>query len=381
MSVGPLSQSSILEVLQMLIRIPSVNPSLAPGEGSGEAAVAAAARDWLGARRINSWLEEVAPGRPNVVAQVGNAHGPKVILCAHLDTVATAGMSIAPFEPRLDGNKVYGRGSYDMKGSAAALMCAAAALANEDFSGQVLVALVADEEYASIGAQDFVKRHKADACILTEPSEGRLVLGHKGFVWIEVITPGHAAHGSRWDLGVSAIGRMGRIIAALEQFDKHELRSRRHTLLGPASQHCALIDGGSGLSTYADRCTLKIERRTLPGETPAQVLQEIRSVVESAGEQAEVRLLMERPPLTCDRDSRIARAVRDAATQVQGSQPEEIGVQYWMDAALFAAAGIPTVNFGPGGAGAHEAVEWVDLDSVVSCAHVLAEAARRFCAS
>jgi acetylornithine deacetylase len=332
------------------------------------------------ARGINGWLEEVAPGRPNVVAQVGNRNGPTVVFCAHLDTVATAGMSIAPFEPRLDANKVYGRGSYDMKGSAAALMCATAALANEDFRGQVLVALVADEEYASIGAQDFVKRHKADACILTEPSEGRLVLGHKGFVWIEVITPGHAAHGSRWDLGVSAIGRMGRIITALEQFDQHELRGRRHPLLGPASQHCALIDGGSGFSTYAETCTLKIERRTLPGEAPAQVLQEIRSVVEDAGEQAEVRLLMERPPLTCDRDSRIARAVRDAATQVQGSPPEEIGVQYWMDAALFAGAGIPTVNFGPGGAGAHEAVEWVDLDSVVSCAHVLAESVRRFCA-
>jgi acetylornithine deacetylase len=380
MSVDPLSSSSILEVLRMLVRIPSVNPSLAPGEGNGEVAVAAAARDWLVARGINSWLEEAAPGRPNVVAQVGNGHGPTVVFCAHLDTVATAGMSIAPFEPRLDANKVYGRGSYDMKGSAAALMCATAALANEDFRGQVLVALVADEEYASIGAQDFVKRHKADACILTEPSEGRLVLGHKGFVWIEVITPGHAAHGSRWDLGVSAIGRMGRIITALEQFDQHELRGRRHPLLGPASQHCALIDGGSGFSTYAETCTLKIERRTLPGEAPAQVLQEIRSVVEDAGEQAEVRLLMERPPLTCDRDSRIARAVRDAATQVQGSPPEEIGVQYWMDAALFAGAGIPTVNFGPGGAGAHEAVEWVDLDSVVSCAHVLAESVRRFCA-
>lgn len=381
MAEHPLSQSSVLEVLQLLIRTPSVNPSIAPEEAHGEAAIAAAARDWLAAHGMKSWLEEAAPGRPNAVAELGEGRGPTVVFCAHLDTVATAGMTIPPFEPRVEGRKVYGRGSYDMKGSAAALMSAAVALAQEKFPGRVLVALVADEEYASIGAQDFVKRHKADACILTEPSEGRLVLGHKGFVWIEVITTGHAAHGSRWDLGVSAIGKMGRIIAALEEFDKRELRSRRHPLLGPASQHCALIQGGTGLTTYAEKCKLQVERRTLPGETPEQVLQEIQSVVEHAGEQAEIRSTLDRPPLTCDRNSKIARCVRDAATQVQGAAPEEIGVQYWMDAALFAAAGIPTVNFGPGGAGAHEAIEWVDLDSVVSCAHVLVETAWRFCAS
>jgi acetylornithine deacetylase len=381
MSYLPLARESVLEVLQLLIRTPSVNPSIAPEEAHGEAAVAAAARDWLAARGIRSWIEEAAPGRPNTVAEVGDGRGSTVVFCAHLDTVGTVGMTIPPFEPRVEGNKVYGRGSYDMKGSAAALMSAAATLAREKFAGRLLVSLVADEEYASIGAQDFVKRHKADACIVTEPSEGRLVLGHKGFVWIEVVTQGRVAHGSRWDLGVSAIGKMGRIIAALEEFDQRELRNRRHTLLGPASQHCGLVQGGTGLSTYAEKCTLQVERRTLPGETPEQVLQEIRNVVKHAGEQAEVHPTLDRPALTCDRDSKIARAVREAATQVQGNAPEEIGVQYWMDAALFAAAGIPTVNFGPGGAGAHEAVEWVDLDSVVSCAEVLAEAARRFCAS
>src|SRR5262249_40672555 len=162
----------------------------------------------------------------------------------------------------------------------------------------VMVALVADEEYASIGAQDFVRRHRADACIVTEPSEGKLILGHKGFVWIELTTGGRAAHGSRWDLGVSAIGRMGRIIAAAEDFDQQQLRRRGHPLIGEASQHCALINGGSGLSRYAERCTLQVERRTLPGETPEQVLREIAEVVRLAGEEAELRLVLDRPPLT-----------------------------------------------------------------------------------
>ncbi len=171
---------------------------------------------------------------------------------------------------------------------------------------------------------------------------------------------------------------MGRVIAALERFDAEVLRRRVHPLVGPASQHCALVEGGSGLSTYSEKCTLQIERRTLPGETPEQVLKEIGDVIREAGEEAEIRNLLDRPPLLSDSASSITRAVRDAATAVVGHPPEEAGVAYWMDAAIFGAAGIPTVNYGPAGAGAHEAVEWVDLDSVVSCAQVLAEAARRF---
>lgn len=372
-------RSSVLDALQLLIRIPSVNPSLAPDEGCTEAPIAAAACDWLRTRGVRSWTDEAAPGRPNTVAEFGAGLGPKLALCAHLDTVGTAGMTIPPFEPRLDADRVYGRGSYDMKGSAAAIMAAAAALAADGFQGHLWVALVADEEYASLGAQDFVSRYPADACVLTEPSELRLVLAHKGFVWAEITTHGRAAHGSRWDLGVSAIGKMGRIIAALEEFDRTELRRRTHPLVGPASQHCALVAGGSGLSTYSERCILQVERRTLPGETPQQVLNELQAVVASTGEDAKVTCKLDRPPLSCDPSRRIVGCLREAAGAVTGRPPEETGVGYWMDAALFAAAGVPTVNYGPSGAGAHEAVEWVDFNSAVTCAEVLVETARRFC--
>ena len=379
MSREPVSLPAVLEILQELIQTPSVNPCLAPGEGHGEEAIAKVAQKWLAERGVKASLEEVAPGRPNAVGEVGAGKAPTLVFCAHLDTVGTKGMTISPFEARLEGNRVYGRGSYDMKGSAAAVMSAAAALERQDFPGRVLVALVADEEYASIGAQDFVKRHKADACILTEPSEGRLILGHKGFVWAEIVAKGRAAHGSRWDLGVSAIAKMGRIICALDRFDHQELRSRTHPLLGSASQHCSLIQGGSGLSTYAEECTLKVERRTLPGETPEQILKELEEVIRSAGEEADVRLLLDRPPLSCDADAKIVTSLREAMTSVTGRSPEVAGVGYWMDAALFAAAGIPTANYGPSGAGAHEAVEWVELDSVVTCAEVLVKTAWTFC--
>ena len=379
MNEDPLALFAVLRVLQQLVSTPSVNPTLAPHEGHGEGAIATLARDWFVGKGVRSWLDEVVPGRPNLVAEVGQGTGPTLVLCAHLDTVSTDGMTISPFDPTCDGERVYGRGSYDMKGGAAAIMSAVAALALDPPAGKVLVALVADEEYASIGTQHFVAHYKADACIVTEPSEGNLILGHKGFVWAEIETRGHAAHGSRWDIGISAIAKMGRIIAALEQFDQVELRQRLHPLVGPASQHCSLITGGSGLSTYAESCTLKLERRTLPGETPEQVMQELRDVISTTGDEAEIRSLLDRPPLTCARDARIAECLRSAVTSVAGTPPPETGVSYWMDAALFAAAGMATVDYGPTGAGAHEAVEWVDLESVVKCAAVLTKAARAFC--
>jgi acetylornithine deacetylase len=376
LSLGP---DAVTALLARLVSVPSVNPSLDPLEGTGEAAVAAAGRDWLASHGVSAWLEEVAPGRPNLVAEVGSGSGPTLVLCAHLDTVDTRGMAIAPFEPRVEGGRLYGRGAYDMKCGVAAVMSALAALAVEPAAGRVLGALVADEEHASLGARHFVAHHAADACILTEPSEGRLVLAHKGFVWIELRTHGRAAHGSRFDLGKSAIGRMARIVAALERFDEGELRRRgSHPLLPPPSLHCSMITGGSGLSTYAAECVAQIERRTVPGESEAQVVEEVRRVVAAAGEEAEVVVSLTRSPLACDPESAIARAVRAAATAVTAAAPEEIGVGYWMDAAVFADAGIPSVDYGPAGAGAHEAVEWVELASVAQCARVLTLAARRF---
>jgi acetylornithine deacetylase len=369
---------SVRTVLQQLIRIPSVNPSLAPAEGRGESAIAVMARDWMAAHGIRSWLEEAAPGRPNAIGELGDGDGPTLVFCGHLDTVSTEGMTVEPYEAFVQDGRVYGRGSSDMKGGVAAILCAAAELAASPFPGRILLALVADEEYASIGAQHFVAHHKADACILTEPSGGRLILAHKGFVWAELVTTGRAAHGSRWDLGVSAIAKMGRIITALETFDRTELRTRTHPLVGPASLHSSVVRGGTGLSTYAERCTLQVERRTLPGETTAQVADELRRVVEGTGEEAEIRCLLDRPPLTCDRDAAVSQAVRRAAQTVTGAPPEESGVSYWMDAALFANAGIPAINYGPHGVGDHEPVEWVDLESVVRCARVLAESARQF---
>lgn len=379
MHPDPLSRESILALLQQLIAIPSINPGLAPDEGTGERAIAEFARDWLLERGVSAWVDEIEAGRCNTVGETGAGKGPTLVACAHLDTVHAIGMDIPPFEPRVEGSRVYGRGSYDMKGGVAAAMAAAAALAQKDVGGKFMLALVADEEYASLGAQDFVKRYKADACVVTEPTRNgmaELVTAHKGFVWLEVVTRGRAAHGSRWDEGVSAIAKMGPIITALDDFDRNVLRKREHPLLGPASMHCSVIKGGTGLSTYASECTLQIERRSLPGETPEQVLDEITRL---AGTDAEVSIILARPPLEVDEDSEIMRCARAAMKDITGIEPGTAGVWYWMDAALFAQAGMDTLNFGSRGDGAHAAVEWVDLDTVVQCARALYETGVRYC--
>jgi acetylornithine deacetylase len=373
----PASESPA-EVLAALIRIDSQNPALAPG-APGEYDLAAFCVEWLTRHGVDAWTEEAAPGRPNVVARAGSGAGPVLVLCAHLDTVAAADMQIPPFEPRVEQRRMYGRGAYDMKGGVAAILCALAALAQRPLRGTVMAALVVDEEYESLGAADFVRRHSADACILTEPSDGRLIVAHKGFVWLEVTTRGVAAHGSRWEDGASAIGRMAQVVSALDALDRDVLRTRTHPLVGPASLHCATISGGEGWSTYAAACTLRVERRTIPGEDVDAAVQEIRDCIAATGIEAGVAVRLVRSPLECPADSPVAAAVRAAVTEATGAEPVDGGVAYWMDAAIFADAGMATVNYGPSGGGAHAAVEWVDLDSVEQCARVVEAAAARFC--
>ena len=274
-----------------------------------------------------------------------------------------------------------------MKGGVTACLAAVKALrdAGATLGGDVLIACVADEEVASIGMADVLRHVRADAAIVTEATELRVSLAHRGFSWVEVETLGVAAHGSRYDLGIDANMRMGRFLARLDTLEQ-ELRARpRHPLVGPPSLHAAVLRGGTGVSTYADHCRLEIERRTVPGETEEQVLAEIRALTdalaaEDATFRATVRAMLTRGSFEVDRNAAIVGAVLGAATSVLGATPGVIGEPYWMDAALLADAGIDTVVIGPVGAGAHALEEWVSLDSVAKLTEILATAAREFCA-
>ena len=370
------------ETLADLVRINSVNPSLVPGApGEGEAArYVARCLAQIGAEVRT--LEATA-GRPSVVGTLcGTGGGRSLMLNAHLDTVGLDGMPDA-LTPTIRNGRLYGRGAYDMKGSLAACLAVAKALAEgTPRRGDVVIAAVADEEYASLGTAEVVRARPVDAAIVTEPTEMDLCVAHKGFMWIEVETRGKAAHGSRFFEGIDANLRMGRFLGLLEGLEV-DLRARPpHPLVGPPSLHAALLRGGAEFSTYAARCQLTIERRTLPGETEAAVMGEIESLLDLLRTdptfQATARPLLTRNAFEVPADAAIVEAVRAAAGRL-GRVPQHIGKPFWMDSAILADAGIQTTIIGPKGGGAHTAEEWVDLQSLAALAEILVESASEYC--
>ena len=341
-----------------LVEIESVNPDLVAG-GSGEGPIASFVAAWLRDAGLEVTLVEPSPGRPSVVGVLhGSGGGRSLMLNAHMDTVGAGGMA-DPFTPRVEDGRIYGRGACDMKASLAAIMLAAKRA--PQLRGDLIVCAVADEEVASLGTAAVLERFHADFGLVTEPTELRLCLAHKGFVWLEVETAGLAAHGSRSDLGVDAIAAMGPVLTRIQALQNSLRASRRHPLLGSGSIHASLIQGGSEWSTYPARCVLKVERRTVPGE-------------EWSDEIPGARVILERPPSEVASDHPLTRAVSAAA-----HHPVEIGVAYWMDMALMNAAGIPTVCYGPAGEGEHADVEWVDVASVEGCVSVYLRAAEALC--
>ena len=185
-----------------------------------------------------------------------------------------------PHTPRIDGDRLFGRGAYDMKAGVAAALIAAREAVRLGLAGDVVVAAVADEEHASLGVQEALRHVSADAAVVTEPTELELVVAHKGFVWSEIEITGRSAHGSRPHLGVDAIVKMGPVLTELEQLDR-ALADRTHPLLGRASVHASVIEGGGELSSYPAHCTLGLERRTLPGETGEQIEAEVESLLDA----------------------------------------------------------------------------------------------------
>jgi acetylornithine deacetylase len=331
-------------------------------------------------------LVEPEPGRPSVIGRrPGGGSGRSLMLNGHLDTVGVEEMD-RPFEPRVAGGRLHGRGAYDMKGSIAACLGAVKALADAGIAleGDLVVAAVADEEVASLGTTAVLDRVRTDGAIVTEPTELAVCVAHKGFAWIEIAVEGRAAHGSRPDLGIDANLGMGRVLADVAELERELAGRGAHPLVGPPSLHVGTLRGGTGWSTYAARATAGVERRTIPGETAADAMVEIEVLLarlgaDGSGLRATARTVLAREPFEGDPTGPLVRALEGAAAEALGRTPERIGVPYWMDAALIAAAGIETAVFGPVGAGAHAAEEWVDLASVERTAETLARAAIGYC--
>ena len=375
--------SDVAELTGRLVEIESINPDIVAG-GSGEGGVAGFVAEWCERAGLETTISEPAPGRPNVIAVArGSGGGRSLILNAHMDTVGVAGMT-DPFVPRLDGGRLYGRGSYDMKGSLAACMLATAEARCRGLRGDVILTAVSDEEFASVGTEAIAATVSADAAIVTEPTELQVAVAHRGFVHLEVEVHGRAAHGSRPHLGIDAIAKMGRVLVGIEELDRRLRADPTHAYVGSGSVHASLIEGGQEFSSYPARCLLQAERRTTPGETADLAEQELREIVAGAGQgdadfSAELRAPISREPFEVAEDAEIVLLVRRQAASVLGAEPDLVGVSFWADSALLSAAGVPTVLFGPIGEGAHAEVEWVDVESLEHCVEIYAGAAAELC--
>ena len=373
-----------IRLLRELVAVNSVNPTLVRG-APGEAEVATLIAAEMRRIGLDVSIETVTHGRPNVVGVLeGRAPGRTLMLCGHTDTVGVAGM-VNPFTPVERDGRLYGRGSQDMKGGVAAMIAAAAAIAGDGGlpTGRLVVATVVDEEHSSIGADALVKSWRADAAVVTEPTDLEIAIGHKGFAWVEVIVEGKAAHGSRPADGQDAILRLGRVLSRLELLDRALQGKPPHPLVGTGSLHASTIQGGHELSSYPDRAILQLERRTIPGDPESIALNEVSEILELLSREdatfhGSAAAIFSRPPYEIAADHDLPRVLAAALKQVGGT-PRITGASFWTDAAVLAHAGIPSVLFGPGGAGLHSTEEYVNVADVLRCRDALVELARRFC--
>ena len=372
-----------IKLLRELVAVNSVNPTLVPG-APGEREIAALVANELRHSGLDVSIEQVVEGRPNIVGVLeGRAKGRTLMFCGHTDTVGVAGMR-DPFTPIERDGRLYGRGAQDMKGGVAAMMSAAAVIAQRGGlpSGRLIVAAVVDEEHSSIGADALVRSWRADAAVVTEPTDLAIAVGHKGFAWVEVIVDGKAAHGSRPAEGQDAILRLGRVLAKLEALDRALQARPPHRLVGTGSLHASFVNGGRELSSYPDRATLQMERRILPSEPESAAVDEVRAILdaltrEDATFRGSATALFSRPAYEIARDDALPAQLAAALTRAGGA-PRITGASFWTDAAVLGHAGIPSILFGPGGAGLHSTEEYVNVADVVTCRDALVELAQQF---
>ncbi|KZE52383.1 peptidase M20 [Brevibacillus parabrevis] len=381
-----INRERLVQLVQDLIRIDSVNSYL-DADGAGEAGIAAFIADKLRSIGLEVAVIPINETACNVIGILrGSGNGKSLMLNGHMDTVSAKRMSIPPFEPTVTDGKMFGRGSQDMKGSLGAMMAAveAVAQAKVPLAGDVILAFVADEEYKSIGTEALVQDYSADAAICCEPSDLQIGVVHRGFAWVKCEVFGKAAHGSRPQEGIDAIVHAGRVLRELESLSEKLAQEPPHPILGTASVHASLIQGGTELSTYPDYCRIDWERRTVPNETQEQVALEIESLLaklraEDAAFRASAELTFWREPFEVALEEPIFLALQAACEKRLGATPGICGFSGWTDAALLQGAGIPTVLFGPVGAGLHSAVEYVEVDSLVDMSYILARTICDFC--
>ncbi|MDG2221224.1 MAG: M20 family metallopeptidase [Rubripirellula sp.] len=371
---------SVLETLADLIRIPSVNPNY--GEGTTEAAVGEYVESFFRDQGIETVRQAVLPPRENIIAKLpGRDSNRRIVLEAHMDTVSTAGMTIAPFEPTIRNGRMHGRGACDTKAGLAAMMHAMVQLKRQTSPPpwDIWLAATVDEEFSYRGVVKLCSTLKADAAVVAEPTELRLVTASKGLVRFKVETLGRSAHSAKPHLGINSIEAMGRVIAAIE-VDHRQLNVHKHPLLGPPTCNIGVIRGGVQINLVPAKCEIEVDRRLLPGETPDDVLQHYHKLIESLNlGQAEAVIhppLLTDVPLETETKSPPVIAMQSVLKGLD-LDPDPIGVPFCSDASKFGQIGIPAMIFGPGSIDqAHSAEEWVPCDQVELAVEIIEQFCR-----
>lgn len=387
----PISDSEAARLLARLVEIPSINPAFRskadPPALFGEKAKAEFVAEWLQAAGIEACLQEILPGRPNVVARVpGRAGVRRLLLECHLDTVQVTGME-NPFLPRLADGRLHGRGAVDDGGCVAAMMLAMRALAADPADCDVILLGAIDEEYQYRGIAAYLAAgHRADGGIAGEPTSLRVVTACKGCVRWRVEVRGRAAHSSEPWRGADAIAAAAELLAHLRAVLEPQLAARQHPMVGRPTLLCSMIEGGQGPNTVAETCTLTFDRRTLPGETGLAAWEETKRLIEAfAAGLAEGLSVIVHPPFIDslsmaidDIDEPILRAAR-AVCRAEGIDDTPLGVAYGSDATKMTDQGIPCMVFGPGDiAQAHAVDEYVSVAEVAQAARMIVQIAHNF---
>jgi len=376
------STDEVISLISDLVRINSVTPWLVPG-GAGEREVVDYMRQYVSDLPVEVECPEIAPGRFNFIATLrGTGGGPSLCLNAHADTVGFAGWSEEAMVPRLEGDRLYGVGAADDKGC-----CAIALLALRYFAttgprlkGDLVVACVADEEGVSIGTEHLVEHLRTDLAIVLEPHDvNTLITEHQGFGWLDVNLYGKAAHGSAPDDGVDAIVAMSHVVTRLSAFDAEHFAGRPDPRNGRTVFHTGTVRGGTDYATYPSTATLGIEIGTQPGETLANRVEEIESIIADVatlmpGLRGEVVIQLNRQPFVGRGQEPLITAMQKAAVRHLGHELTDSGMNAWADAALMQDAGTPTVLFGPAGHNFHSPHEWVSVREVVLATDIVVDA-------
>ncbi|CAM1503559.1 Fc.00g011500.m01.CDS01 [Cosmosporella sp. VM-42] len=380
------SSDDPVALTQTLVQINSANPGLGSIPGPGETAIARYITSWLEHRDIETHWIEPTKGRPSVVGVArGTGGGKSLMFNGHIDTVTLMGYEADPLSGKIENGKLYGRGAADMKCGIAAALIALANAKKMALRGDVIFTGVADEENKSIGTEEVLQAGwRADAAIVSEPTNLEIIHRHKGFVWLEVNIHGLASHGSLPDVGIDAISKTGYFLVELDRYARRLQEGAQDAKAGLPSVHASIIKGGEEVSSYPALCTVALERRTIAGETPEMVEEEIQDLLEKLVRvvpnfKYDLKVMFHRSSFELPLENPFMSLVTDFVGKALGQKPTIGAVPFWTDCALLADKGIPSLLWGPRGEGLHSRVEFVEVESVKQVAEALTAIASEFC--